>query len=43
MKKSAERRDAYCFEEMDSVSILYVERKQYPGRVIFRDFLHIYK
>ena len=42
-EKSAERRDAYCFEEMDSVSILYVERKQYPGRVIFREFLHIYK
>ena len=40
---SAEGKDAYCFEEMDSVSILYVERKQYPGRVIFRDFLHIYK
>ena len=39
-KKSAERRDAYCFEEMDSVSILYVERKQYPGRVIFRDCIY---
>ena len=40
-KNQAERRDAYCFEEMDSVSILYVERKQYPGRVIFGFCIYI--
>lgn len=41
-EKSAERRDAYCFEEMDSVSILYVE-KTISWKSDLPGFLHIYK